>query len=100
MHPDIADILAIQPVRLRSSDATAPVAHVNSANAEPLNNTVAQDILRCLPQGAAVYISDVSSPQVKGLSVYLPAANLAVAQKQALWQQLSNVIDEYSHASE
>ena len=100
MHPDIADILAIQPVRLRSSDETAPVAQVNSANAEPLNNTVAQDILRCLPQDAAVYISDVPSPQVQGLSVYLPAATLAVTQKQALWQQLSEVIDEYSHASE
>ncbi len=91
MQSHLADIFAIQPVRLRAAyraHDTQPLDGEQTQDSQPLSGPLAEDILRLLPTGSEVHLGDVSTPQLQGNRVYLPSDNLSVAHKQALWQQL------------
>ncbi|WP_105199658.1 hypothetical protein [Pseudoalteromonas sp. T1lg10] len=101
MQSQLADIFAIQPVRLRAAyrtQDTQPLDGEQIKDSQPLSGTLAEDILRLLPAGSEVHLGNVSTPQLQGNRVYLPSDNLSVAHKQALWQQLCECEQVLSHA--
>ena len=87
-----AEILAIQPVRLRKRESASEP--IQNTDATPATSALADDHhfvqdIKQLIADANVVIADNSALRVDGTTIYLPHFPLQAAEKKQLWQLLN-----------